>query len=278
MKDVAAYVPSAPPAWVKRFAKIGLVTKGIVYCLIGVLAFMAAFDVSGSQTQDASKQGIIRKILEQPFGKILLGLVAIGLLFYAIWRIIEGVKDTENKGHKPKGIASRLGYVFSGFTYGALAFLAAKAALGKDQSQGQDGESQQTLVQKLLEQPFGQWLALLVGVGIVFLGFRQMYRGWSGSYRKRVQSTGLQHQTEALLIRAGKFGYLARGIVWLLIGYLFIKAALHANPQEAGGTSSAFQFLEGSAYGSWLLGAVAIGLICYGIFMFVRARYQPIYA
>src|SRR5688572_23936883 len=99
MNNVAAYVPSAPPAWIKRFAKTGLVTKGVVYCLIGVLAFMAAFNISGGRTQDASKQGIFQVILEQPFGKFLLGLVALGLLFYAIWRLIQAIKDTENKGH-----------------------------------------------------------------------------------------------------------------------------------------------------------------------------------
>jgi len=204
----------------------------------------------------------------------LLGLVAIGLLFYAIWRVIQGLKDTENKGYGPKGIVARLGYLSSAFAYGTLAFFAAETVLGK--GKGQDDEGQQTLAQKLLEQPFGKWLALMVGVGIIITGIRQMYRGWSGSYRKKVQSAGLKHETEEMLIRAGKFGYVARGIVWLLIGYLFIKAALHANPQEAGGTSSAFQFLEGSAYGSWLLGAVALGLVCYGIFMFMRARYQLI--
>ena len=78
------------------------------------------------------------------------------------------------------------------------------------------------------------------------------------------------------MIRAGKFGYMARGVVWLLIGYLFLKAAKNANPEEAGGTGSAFQFLEEASYGSFLLGAVALGLLCYGVFMFMRARYQPI--
>jgi len=79
-----------------------------------------------------------------------------------------------------------------------------------------------------------------------------------------------------MMIRAGKAGYIARGIVWVIIGWLFLKAALNSNPQQAGGTSSAFQFLETSSYGSYLLGAVALGLICYGIFMFMRAKYKAL--
>ena len=86
----------------------------------------------------------------------------------------------------------------------------------------------------------------------------------------------LKHELEEKMIKAGKFGYMARGVVWFLVGWLFIKAAMENNSQEAGGTGSAFQFLENSSYGSFLLGAVALGLICYGVFMFMRARYQPI--
>ncbi len=78
------------------------------------------------------------------------------------------------------------------------------------------------------------------------------------------------------MIKAGKIGYVARGIVWIIIGYLFLKAAMQSNPSQAGGSGSAFSFLENSSYGSFLLGAVAVGLICYGIFMFMRARHQVI--
>ena len=275
MNDVSAYVPSAPPAWVKRFAKIGLVAKGIVYCIVGTLAFMAAFNIGGETAQGADKQGVFRTILEQPFGQIMLGLVAIGLLFYAFWRIIQALKDTENKGNDLKGMGRRIGYLFSGIIYGALAFYAAQLVMGDDQSQG--GDSRQTLAQKLLEQPYGKWLAGAVAVGIILVGLNQIYRGWSGKYKKQVQSAGRKHEADVAMIRAGKFGYVARGIVWIITGYLFMRAALYSNPQEAGGTSSAFQFLEEASYGPFLLGAVAIGLVCYGVFMFMRAKYQPIH-
>src|SRR5688572_25994411 len=236
---------------------------------------MAAFNIGGETAQGADKQGVFQTILEQPFGQIMLGLVAVGLLFYALWRIIQALKDTENKGNDLKGMGRRIGYLFSGVIYGALAFYAAQLVMGDNQSQG--GDSRQTLAQKLLEQPYGKWLAGAVAVGIILVGLNQIYRGWSGKYKKQVQSAGLKHETESLMIRAGKFGYMARGIVWLIIGYLFLKAAMHSNPQEAGGTGSAFSFLQDSAYGSFLLGAVAIGLICYGVFMFMRAKFQPIH-
>ncbi|MFD2244934.1 DUF1206 domain-containing protein [Pontibacter ruber] len=273
--DISSHVPAPPPRWVENFARFGLVAKGIVYCLVGILAFMAAFELSGSSEQEAGKTGVFQFILDQPFGRVLLGIVALGLLCYSIWRFIEAGYDTEDKGSGAKGIGRRIGYAFSGLVYGALAVLAGKMVLSNGGGSG-GGDSRQTLASELLQQPFGQWLVGIVAISTMLVGLYQIYRGVSDKYKKQVQHAGLNHDIEGMMIRAGKIGYIARGIVWIIIGYLFLKAALASNPQEAGGSSSAFKFLEDSSYGSFLLGAVALGLICYGVFMFMRAKYQAI--
>lgn len=273
MKDIADYVPAPPPAWVKGFARIGLIAKGIVYCLVGMLAFMAAFELRGSTEKGADKTGVFRFILDQPMGKVMLGIIGVGLLFYAAWRFIQAIRDSENKGTNAKGIGKRIAYLSSGMVYGALGGYALKMVFGQPTG---NGDSRQTLASTLLAQPFGQWLVGAVAVGFALVGVYQFYYGFSDKYRKKVQGSGVKHEYESLMIKGGKFGYMARGVVWLLIGYLFLNAALHANPKEAGGTGSAFQFLEEVSYGSFLLGALALGLLCYGVFMFMRARYQPI--
>ncbi|QCR22197.1 DUF1206 domain-containing protein [Pontibacter sp. SGAir0037] len=275
MEDIATYVPSPPPHWVERFAKFGLTAKGIVYCLVGTIAFMAAFRINGNSTEDASRSSVFSFILQQPFGQVLLALIAVGLLCFALWRIIQAVKDTEQKGSDPMGIGRRISYAFSGIVYGSFAVLAAKMVMG---SRGSDGgeDSRQTLARELLQQPFGQWLAGAVAIGTMIWGLSQIYRSFSGKYKKSVQRAHHTRTTENILLKTGKVGYLARGVVLNIIGYLFLKAALDANPQEAGNTTSAFRFLQESSYGSFLLGTVALGLICYGIFMFVRARYQAL--
>lgn len=259
-----------------RFARVGLIAKGIVYCLVGALAFMAAFEIGGKSTQDSGKTGVFQFLLEQPYGKVILALVALGMLCYAVWRIIQAIKDTEDKGDDAKGIGRRIGYLFSGLVYGALAFYAAKLVMGN--GGGGNGDSRQTMAQELLSQPFGQWLLGAVAVGTMAVGIYQFYRAFSGKYMKKVQASRLQPELQQTLIRAGKVGYAARGVVWLIIGYLLLKAALESDSQEAGGSASAFQFLENSSYGSFLLGAVALGLICYGVFMFVRAKCEVINA
>ncbi|MBK0404862.1 DUF1206 domain-containing protein [Adhaeribacter sp. BT258] len=273
MKDIANYVPGPPPKWVERFARLGLTAKGIVYCLIGMLAFMAAFELRGSTEKSADKKGVFQFLLEQPMGKVMLAIIGIGLLFYAAWRLIQALRDSENKGKNAKGIGKRIAYLFSGLIYGGLAIIALKMVLGKPTG---NADSRQTLAGEILSQPFGQWLLGAVALGMAVIGIYQFYYGLSDNYKKKVHGSGIKNEYESLMIWAGKFGYMARGVVWLLIGYLFFNAALHANPKSAGGTGSAFQFLEEVSYGSYLLGAVALGLLCYGVFMFMRARYQPI--
>ncbi|RIJ41568.1 DUF1206 domain-containing protein [Pontibacter oryzae] len=275
MTDISTQIPSPPPAWVKKFAKFGLSAKGVVYCLVGIIAFMAAFELQGQSTENAGKAGILKTIQDLPAGNILLAIVALGLLSYAIWRFIQAANDTESKGSDAEGIGKRLRYAFSGLVYGALAFLAARLVLGN--GGGGSGDSRETLVSKLLQQPFGQWLVGILAAGTMLVGIYQIYYGYSEKYKKKVRSSGLKHEVEHQMIRAGKVGYMARGVVWLVIGYMFLKAALNSNPQQAGGSSDAFQFIENAAYGSFILGALALGLICYGVFMFMRAKYQPIY-
>lgn len=274
MIDVAQHVPTPPPAWVKNMARFGLTAKGVVYCLVGILAFMAAFEIGGKSEQGSDKTGVFQFVLEQSFGRVLLAIIALGLLCYTIWRFIQAFKDTENKGDDAKGVGVRIRYAFSGLVYGALAYYAAKLVLGNGGSGS--GDSRETLARELLQQPFGQWLVGIVAVGTAIAGLHQIYMALSDKYKKKVQGAGLKHEAETMMIRAGKIGYIARGIVWLIIAYMFLKAALNSNSQEAGGSGSAFQFIENSSYGSYMLGAVAIGLIFYGVFMFMRAKFQVI--
>jgi hypothetical protein len=258
--------------WIEGAARTGLVAKGIVYSLIGILTFMAAFEL-GTGDDKGGKSQALKWLQEQPFGQVLLGLTAIGLLCYSIWRFVEAFLDTEDKGSDTKGLLVRGRYAFSGLMYGASTYYAAKLLLGVAGGEGSD--TRETIAQKLLEQPFGQWLVGIVAVGVMAVGVYQIYYSISDKHRKKINESKVDNRVKETLLRTGKVGYIARGIVWLLIGYLFLKAAIQSDSSEAGGSDSAFSFLE-QEYGSWILGVVALGLLCYGIFMFVRARYQPV--
>jgi len=258
--------------WIEGAARIGLVAKGIVYSLVGILTFMAAFEL-GSGDDKGGKSQALKWLQEQPFGQVLLALTALGLLCYSIWRFVEAFLDTEDKGNDAKGLAVRARYVFSGLMYGASTYYAAKLLVGA--TSGEDKDTRETIAQKLLEQPFGQWLVGIVALGVMAVGVYQIYYSISDKHRKKIKESKVDTRVKETLLRTGKVGYIARGIVWLLIGYLFLQAAIQSDSSEAGGSDSAFSFLE-QQWGSWILGVVALGLLCYGIFMFVRARYQPV--
>lgn len=257
----------------KPIAQAGLTAKGIVYCLFGVLTFMAAFNLNGQSANDTGKTQVFEFVYKQTGGQILLGIIALGLVCYAIWRIIQTFADTEDKGKDAKGLAKRARYLFSGIVYGALAYTVVRM-LWLNKSSNSDGNRNQQVAQELLSQPMGQWLTGIAALIIAGIGIYQIYYGWSEKFRKHVDKVISDTRKRKILLGSGKIGYMARGIVWLLIGWLFFKAGINANSSSAGDTSEAFSFVNSSSYGAYLLGAISVGLICYGIFSFVRAAYE----
>jgi hypothetical protein len=254
----------------KPIAQAGLTAKGIVYCLLGVLTFMAACRINGTSERNTDKGGVFDFVLKQSGGQVMLAVIALGLFCYCVWRFIEAFADTEHKGKDAKGLSSRGRYLLSGLVYGSVAVQAVSMLLSGRKG---SGDQKQDLAQELLNKPYGEWLAGIGAAILIGIGIYQIWYGLSEKYRKHVEGAGHAEYRDALLT-AGKVGYVARGIVWLLIGWLFAKAALHSNAAEAGDTSKAFAFLHGASYGTYLLGAVGVGLVCYGVFSFVRARYE----
>lgn len=256
--------------WIKRLARLGHVTKGVVYTIIGVLAAQAAFG-SGGETTGSS--GALQEIVSQPFGRVLLGIVAVGLIGYSLWRLVQALVDTEGKGKDAEGIGTRIGYVVSAVIYGTLAWTAVQIVMG---SGGGGGSSTQDWTARLMAQPFGRWLVALVGLGIIGFGLYQLYQGISKKFLKKMTVAQMSNKEQKSATIAGQFGLSARGVVLGLIGIFFVQAAWQADPNEAKGLGSALQEIIQQPFGPWLLAAVAIGLIAYGVFMGFMGRYRKI--
>jgi hypothetical protein len=260
--------------WVEKLARFGYAAKGVVYTVIGILALRLALGQGGEAT---GPEGALSTIGQQPFGRTLLAIMAAGLLAYALWRFVQAAVDPEHKGKDAKGLAQRAGYVASGLTYGALGLLAGRMALGQVGG-GSGGQSQEDWTARLLAQPFGVWLVALVGLVVIGIGLYQFYYGISGKFRKELKLHEMSRTEVTWATRAGKLGYPARGVVYAMTGGFFMLAALRANPEEAGGFGQALAELARQPYGPWLLGLVALGVFCYGIYSFVQAKYRRIFA
>lgn len=257
--------------WMINYARIGIAAKGVVYCLIGGLTAMAAFNLGGGTGESTGRSGAFAYVLNQPFGEILLGLIAIGLLGYVVWKFIQAIKDPDHNGTDAKGIARRLGFVFSGLVYGGIAFYAAKLVLGNGSSDG-GNDSRQFIVSKLLQKPYGEWVVGIIAGIIVLIGIWQIIKAITGKFKNHVREEAISHNEREVYNNAGKIGYTARGVILGIIGYLFFRAAIQSSAEAVGGTNSAFHFLQ-SNWGPWVMGVIALGLLAYGIFMIVRAKY-----
>ncbi|MFC6998141.1 DUF1206 domain-containing protein [Rufibacter roseus] len=255
--------------WIKNIAKLGYAAKGIVYFITGALTAAYALNMGGKKSSSTESLQFINTLTG---GKFLLGVIGTGLLCYSVWRIIMAVRDTEEEGTSAKGTGKRIAFAFSGLLYGSLAFASFKYISGTGSSS--NGSNEKAITSKLLDLPFGKWLVILVGLITIGNGIYQIIKGVSGKYMKDI--SGLEADKRNALRKAGKVGFISRGIVFSIIGFLFVKAGWLHSASTAEGTSGAFSFLQTWPYGSWLLAAVAIGLMAYGFFMFVQAKYSNI--
>ncbi|MET4105699.1 DUF1206 domain-containing protein [Hymenobacter sp. UYP22] len=265
--SVQAALPTSPSSGIRALARFGFAAKGTVYLLMGLLALLAATGQQGGQTAD--KKQAVQTLQSLPGGTVLLGLIAFGLLGYIVWRFTQALRDTENKGSGAKGIGRRLAYAGSGLLYASLAWYAANLALKGSASEG--GNSQQTLVARILNWPAGEWIIMLAGLITIGVGIYQIVKAYSGSFHKHVNSADIPAGQQNTVYRIGQLGYTARGIVMAILGYFLLQAGRKHQAAAVGTTDEAFDLL--ATMGPAVLGIVALGLMCYGLYMLVQAKY-----
>lgn len=254
--------------WVERLARLGYAARGIVYALVGILAVQAAF---GGRGQTTDSRGAIQKIAQE--STALLWLVALGLFGYALWKVIQGVLDPEGKGSDAKGWIQRGAMVVSGLLYGGLAWAAVKMATGNG---GSGGGGSQGFTAEMMAKPFGRWLVALAGLAVIVYAVYEMYKGWTEKFKRKLKMGEMEPEEQKIATWTGKAGLLARGIVFILSGWFLVQAALRFDPSQARGLSGALDTLASQPFGPWLLGLVALGLVAFGAYSILQARYRRI--
>ncbi len=249
----------------KNIARTGYVAKGIIYLVTGVLTFMAAIKLGG---QKAGKEEVLGFIKKQDLGSTLLIVLSIGLLCYAIWRFAQAFVDPQKKHGKSKNKGQRFALFISGITYVSLAGLSVLIAGGSTGNSGVKHSS-------ILTTEAGLWV--LAGVGLIFVGrgVYQITRLFKTNFNRKFDLESMTNEKKRKIIKNSAYmGMSARAVIFLIIGYFTLKGAITANLNEIKNTSDVFSFIETSIWGSFLLGIVALGFICYAIYMFLSAKYR----
>jgi Domain of Unknown Function (DUF1206) len=261
--------------WYSWLARIGLVAKGVSYGIVGVLAVQLALGGGGKAT---SRQGALATLADEPLGRVLLAVLAAGFAAYAIWRFVQAFAEREDEGDakgEAKKWGKRAGYVGRGAIYAGLTFTTLKLLTGSGAGESQNQQAKQHTA-TVLDWPAGRWIVGLAGLAVAGAGAWNVYRGLARKFEKKWRIGNMSDVERRWGARAGILGHLARGVVFGLIGVFLTKAAIEYDPREAIGLDGALHKLAGTSYGTWLLGLTAVGLICYGLYCLVDARYRDV--
>jgi hypothetical protein len=257
--------------WTERLARLGYLAKGVVYAVVGVLALQVAFG-QGGETTDT--QGALTTLARETWGTVLLAVVAVGMVGYVLWRVVQAWMDPDGKGTGAKGLVARAGYLVSAGVYAFLAVSAFRLVLGTGGVGSHGDQSAQTWTARLMSQPFGQALVAVVGLVIAAVGGWQAYKAWKEKFRDKLRLDGMRPHQAEWAVRISKLGILARGLVFVMMGVFLLQAALTANPRRAHGLDGALATLAAQPYGAVLLALAAAGLVAYAVYMALEARYR----
>ena len=264
--------------WYAFLARTGLIAKGLSYGLVGCLAIQVAVGSGGKAT---SRTGALQTLAQETLGKIFLIVLAFGFAAYAVWRFVQAFAEREDADEgEAKGTAKkwgkRAGYIGRGLIYASLTASTVKILLGSG-TQSQNAKTKSTTA-TILDWPGGRWIVGIAGAALIGAGLWNAYRGLKRKFEDKWRTGEMSEVARKWGSRAGLIGHLARGVVFALIGVFVIKAAVEYDAQEAIGLDGALQKLAGSSYGPFLLGVTAAGLIAYGLFCLVDARYRDVSA
>ena len=249
----------------EKLAKLGYGSRGLMYLMIGGLALIAALGLGGKTT---NSKGAIEILLSQPFGKIYLAVLIIGLMGYVGWRAFQAIADTDNHGMNVKGLAIRAGLLASAISHTLLTIWAIKLILGASSNDNNN---------------LGEWLSseeslvFLVGVGVILLavGTAHIFKGWKARFDKYMDVPTAQR---IWVIPLCRIGLLARGAAWIILGVLFLQSSLATQKNNMKGIEDVFTWLSHNYAGAWLLSAMAVGLCAFGCYSVLEGFYRRIHA
>jgi fumarate reductase subunit D len=248
--------------------RLGYVVRGALYAVMGLLALGIALRVGGGQTTDLT--GSLVFLIHNPFGKLVLVVVAVGLTAYSLWGFTRAIYDPLHRGHGAYGYAARLGFVTSAVSYAAIVFFALQILLG---SGGTAADSTQKTIAAILTHPGGGPLTVVIGLIAILIALGQFLEANRATFKEDLKAAEMSASERDIAVKLGRFGMFARGVIFLVIGWFLVQAGVHHDAAQVQGFGGAFLYLLAQPFGRIVLGIIALGFVALGLHSFACARW-----
>lgn len=256
---------------VERAARLGHLATGATYVAVGIVAFLAAFD---SRSQAMGSQGALRYIFSGDAGRIILLTIAVGLAADFLWQIVRSVTNADKAPAGVKGIANRVGWTISGCIHLGLAVSAVKLALDVPQPTAE--RQAQAATASVMAGPMGQFALVLAGSIMILVAVQMFYRAYVGDVDRWLELRSLHRLLRAGVMALGRFGLVARGVVFCAGGVILIVAAIQRRPWQVRALGGTLRAIGDTTLGPALLAAVALGFVAFGVVELLSASYRRI--
>jgi fumarate reductase subunit D len=253
---------------VELLERLGYVVRGALYAVMGLLALGIAVGVGGGQATDLT--GSLVVLVSNPLGKLVLIVAAIGLTAYSLWGFTRAIYDPLHRGSDASGYMARLGFVTSAISYAAIVIFALQLLAGSGAS---GGDSTQKTIASVLTHPAGGGLTILIGLIAIAVALGQFLEAYRATFKADLKGAEMSASTRDTVIKLGRFGMFARGVIFLVIGWFLVQAGIHHDAGQVQGFGGAFLYLLGQPFGRIVLGIVALGFVALGLHSFACARW-----
>lgn len=250
--------------WVGPVVRLGYLAKGLIYSLIGVLALRVALGLDGGRLTDPS--GVLRTILSQRFGRVMLTLIGIGIVGYAAYYIFEAAADLRRRGGGRRGWTDRGLTMIKAAVYGAIGVQALLVVFFDRRPMDRTEQGARAVMQF----PLGEWLLVGIGLGVAVYGITQLRMVWRGGVDDDIDAPRVRREAPWLLT-LGRFGIAGRSVILILMGATFARSGWRGRAADADGYREALRTI--ASFDPWLLTAIGAGLLCFGLYQLCYARY-----
>jgi hypothetical protein len=267
VKATASRAADSKP--LEYLARGGFVCYGVIHLLFAWLALQVAFGDAG---KEGDQNGALQTLAGNGFGKVLLIVIAVGMVGLAIWQAFEAIVGESGPRDKA-AVAARVISGIRAVVYLWLAWTAVKIVTGANSSSAAKSQNKSST---LMSHTGGRWLVGLIGLVVLGVGIGLAVYGLTKKFEKHLKTQEMRPSVRKSTRRLGMAGYSAKGVAYAIAGVLVVVAAVKYDPDKARGLDAALKTLAGHSYGPWLLGLTALGFAAFGVYCFSQAKYRKV--